>query len=183
MTDQERMPTSAEEIETKARAGKYLTFKLANEEYGLEILKVREIIGLMDITSVPRAPHYIRGVINLRGKVIPVMELRSKFDMETTEDTDQTCIIVVDVASSEGSIITGTVVDSVSEVLDIQQGDIEDAPNFGVGVDTEFILGMAKVKDEIKILLDINRVLETSDLSMINKTGKVEEAELEEALA
>jgi purine-binding chemotaxis protein CheW len=142
-----------------SRAGKYLTFRLAQEEYGLEILKVREIIGLMDITKVPRTPHDIRGVINLRGKVIPVVDLRLKFDMEAKEDTEETCIIVVDIAGEEGSVLMGILVDAVSEVLDIQSNEIEDPPTFGAGVDTRFILGIGKVKNTVKILLDVDRVL------------------------
>ena len=141
------------------RAGKYLTFKLAEEEYGLEILKVREIIGLMDITSVPRTPGFIRGVINLRGKVIPVVDLRTKFGMETHQDTDETCIIVVDVASDENADMMGILVDTVSEVLDIAVSEIEDTPTFGASVDMDFILGIGKVNGQVKILLDIDKVL------------------------
>jgi purine-binding chemotaxis protein CheW len=137
------------------RAGKYLTFVLANEEYGLEILKVREIIGLMDTTAVPGMPPYVNGVINLRGKVIPVIDMRLKFGMAQTEHTAETCIIVVDV---HGSLI-GVVVDQVSEVLDIHEDEIEDAPNIGVAVENDFILGMAKSKGRVKILLEIERVL------------------------
>ncbi|MFC1614381.1 chemotaxis protein CheW, partial [Gemmatimonadota bacterium] len=147
------------------KAGKYLTFKLANEEYGLEILKVREIIGLMDITKVPRTPDNIRGVINLRGKVIPVMDLRVKFLMEETEDTNETCIIVVDVARGDRSVLMGTLVDSVSEVLDIAAEEIEDAPSFGTNVNTDFILGMGKTRDKVIILLDIDEVMASEDLS------------------
>ncbi|MCP4704817.1 MAG: purine-binding chemotaxis protein CheW [candidate division Zixibacteria bacterium] len=152
------------------RAGKYLTFRLAAEEYGLEILKVREIIGLMNITQVPRTPDYIRGVINLRGKVIPVLDLRNKFGMGVTEDTEETCIIVVDVRLDGESVLMGTVVDAVSEVLDIMENEIEDAPSFGTNVDTEFILGIGKVKNDVKILLDINEVLTAIDLSMLSGT-------------
>ncbi len=148
--------------------GKYLTFRLAKEEYGLEILKVREIIGLMDITKVPRTPEYIRGVINLRGKVIPVLDLRTKFDMGITEETDETCIVVVEVGSRDGSTQMGTLVDAVSEVLDIQGQQIEDAPAFGTGLATRFILGMGKVNNEVKILLDIDEVLTSSDLAMLD---------------
>jgi len=155
----------------EGRAGKYLTFKLAHEEYGLEILKVREIIGLMEITKVPQTPHYIRGVINLRGKVIPIIELRQKFGMETTEDTEQTCIIVVEAISNQGSLMTGIVVDSVSEVLDIVEDQIEDAPAFGAGIDTDFISGIGKIKDEVKLLLDIDKVLDIGELSAIANTG------------
>jgi purine-binding chemotaxis protein CheW len=152
-------------------AGKYLTFRLAVEEYGLEILKVREIIGLMDITKVPRTPNYIRGVINLRGKVIPVLELRSKFQMDAIGDTEETCIIVVDVACETGSMLMGILVDAVSEVLDIQENEIEEAPAFGVGVDTSFILGIGKVKNSVKILLDIDKVLTGVDINAIEKLG------------
>ena len=152
---------------TEERAGKYLTFRLAAEEYGLEILKVREIIGLMNITKVPRTPDYIRGVINLRGKVIPVLALRNKFGMGLTEDTEETCIIVVEVNLDGESVMMGTVVDAVSEVLDIQADEIEDAPAFGTDVDTNFILGIGKVKNEVKILLDIDEVLTARDLTLL----------------
>ncbi len=152
---------------TYERAGKYLTFRLAAEEYGLEILKVREIIGLMNITQVPRTPEYIRGVINLRGKVIPVLDLRNKFGMGKTEDTEETCIIVVEVNLEDESVMMGTVVDAVSEVLDIQADEIEDAPAFGIDVDTKFILGIGKVKNEVKILLDIDEVLTAHDLTVL----------------
>ncbi len=140
-------------------AGKYLTFRLATEEYGLEILKVREIIGLMTITPVPRAPQFIRGVINLRGKIIPVVDLRSKFDMPSIADTDESCIIVVDVASGGDSADVGILVDSVSEVLAIASGDIGPAPAFGGALDTSFILGMAKRETNVTILLAIEKVL------------------------
>jgi len=126
--------------EQSTRAGKYLTFALAEEEYGLEILKVREIISMSEITSVPKTPEFVKGVINLRGKVIPVIDLRLKFTMEEVPYTDETCIIVVDVDGIE----MGIIVDHVSEVLDIASGDIEDAPEFGASVDIDFILGMGK---------------------------------------
>ncbi|MEW5924863.1 MAG: chemotaxis protein CheW [Candidatus Zixiibacteriota bacterium] len=146
-------------------AGKYLAFRLAQEEYGLEILKVREIIGLMGITKVPRTPNYIRGVINLRGKVIPVLDLRQKFGMETREDTQETCIIVVDIRTKDGTLQMGILVDAVSEVLDIKEGEIEETPSFGHEVNTDFILGIGKVKNEVKILLDIDKILTSNDLS------------------
>jgi len=148
-------------------AGKYLTFKLADEEYGLEILKVREIIGMMAITSLPRTPQFVRGVINLRGKVIPVIDLRKKFELETTDDTNLTCIIVVDVPSQNGNIQIGILVDSVSEVLDIHGSDIEGAPSFGTNIDTAFILGMAKAKGSVKILLNIEKVLSSAELETV----------------
>ena len=146
------------------KGGKYLTFALANEEYGLEILKVREIIGYIDVTAVPQTPHYVKGVINLRGQVIPVIDLRTKFGMETAEITDETCIIVVEIAHGGRKFSTGIVVDRVQEVLDIGAEDIEDAPQFGASVNTDFILGMGKIGEAVKILLDIDRVLTDGDL-------------------
>ena len=144
-----------------SREGKYLTFALANEEYGLEILKVREIIGYVDVTAVPQTPYYVRGVINLRGQVIPVVDLRAKFGMDTTNVTDETCIIVVETTAAGRKFSTGVIVDRVQEVLDIAARNIEDAPQFGASVNTDFILGMGKVGESVKILLDIDRVLGT----------------------
>jgi purine-binding chemotaxis protein CheW len=138
--------------------GKYLTFGLADEIYGLEILKVREIIGMMDITSVPRTPEEVVGVINLRGNVIPIIDLRLKFGMPREARTEETCMIVVDV----NGLQMGVVVDRVLEVLDIAAGGIQDAPSFGVDVDTDFILGIGKAGDRVTILLDIARVLNTA---------------------
>ncbi len=149
------------------KEGKYLTFALAREEYGLEILKVREIIGYMDITAVPQTPDYVKGVINLRGQVIPVIDLRAKFGMETTETTEETCIIVVEINQSGRKFSTGIVVDHVQEVLDIAGEDIEDAPKFDSSVNTDFILGMGKIGDSVKILLDIDKVLSSTDFDSL----------------
>jgi len=149
------------------KEGKYLTFALGPEEYGLEILKVREIIGYMEITAVPQTPPEVRGVINLRGQVIPVVDLRAKFGMESAEVTDETCIIVVEISQGGRNFSTGIVVDHVQEVLDIAGQDIEEAPQFGEAVDTNFILGMGKIGDSVKILLDIDRVLGSDDLAGI----------------
>ncbi|HEY3296860.1 MAG TPA: chemotaxis protein CheW [bacterium] len=162
MSSETRISTTAGPTADQ-RQGKYLTFELADEEYGLEILKVREIIGSMSTTAVPGMPAYVKGVINLRGKVIPVIDLRLKFGMEGTEQTAETCIIVVDV---QGNLM-GVVVDKVSEVLDIRGEDIEDAPNVGVAVQNDFILGMAKAKGRVKILLEISKVLCDKDLVLI----------------
>ncbi|MCD6570369.1 MAG: purine-binding chemotaxis protein CheW [Deltaproteobacteria bacterium] len=152
-----------------AQVGKYLTFKIADETYGVEILKVQEIIQLLDITRVPKMPGFVRGVINLRGKVIPVMSLRKKFGIEDIPDTDRTCIIVINVPSSEGVITMGLVVDSVSEVLDIGADAIQESPSFGVSVDTTFILGMGKVDKKVVILLDIDRILSSQEAETIVK--------------
>ncbi len=144
----------------KDLAGKYLTFALGKEEYGLGILNVREIIGVMEITAVPHTPDHIKGVINLRGRVIPVMDLRLRFGMEAAEYNERTCIIVVEVQAQTGQFQVGMVVDSVSEVSNIASEDIEPPPSFGTSVtDTANILGMAKVKGEVKILLDIDKVI------------------------
>jgi purine-binding chemotaxis protein CheW len=151
--------------------GKYLTFSLANEEYGIGILKVKEIIGMMPITSIPRTPEFVKGVINLRGKVIPVVDLRLKFSMESIDYTDRTCIIVVEIDSNMETLLIGIVVDEVSEVLNIKAEDIEEAPAFGTRLDTDYILGMAKTDGGVKILLNIDKVLSSSDIEVLEKTA------------
>ena len=153
----------ATEEQQTLKSGKYLTFALAEEEYGLEILKVREIISMSEITSVPKTPVYVKGVINLRGKVIPVIDLRLKFAMEEAPYTDETCIIVADVNGVE----MGLIVDHVSEVLDIASGDIEDAPEFGASVNIDFILGMGKAEERVTILLDISKAIGGEDIQAI----------------
>ncbi len=152
-----------------AREGKYLTFNLADEEYGIGILKVREIVGMMSITRIPQTPAYIKGVVNLRGKVIPVVDLRLKFGMEAMNYTDRTCIIVVEIAGTTREIPMGVVVDSVSEVLNIRQGDIEETPAFGTRIDTDYILGMAKTNGGVKILLDIDCVMSEAEVTAMEK--------------
>jgi purine-binding chemotaxis protein CheW len=142
------------------KGGKFLTFFLAGEEYGIEILKVHEIIGVMPITRVPRTPEVVRGVINLRGKVIPIVDLRRRFGLEPAEETEETCIIVVQVRGVQ----TGVVVDSVSEVMDIRSDDVEDTPSFGPEVNTEYLLGIAKSSDKVRLLLAIDRVLSSDDV-------------------
>jgi len=149
------------------REGKYLTFSLANEEYGIGILKIKEIIGMMPITTVPQTPLFVKGVINLRGKVIPVIDLRLRFDMEGIDYSERTCIIVVEIQGKIGTVLIGIVVDSVSEVLSIKEEDIEDTPAFGTRLDTEFIMGMAKLDGGVKILLDIDRVLNAEDITSL----------------
>ncbi len=157
---------------TANRAGKYLTFALGKEEYGLEILKVREIIGYMDITAVPRTPGYVKGVINLRGQVISVIDLRAKFSMESVARTDQTCIIVVDIQQNGRRLNTGIVVDRVSEVLSISADKIEEPPAFDSSVQIDFILGMGKIGDSVKILLDIDKVLNTAEVLELDTMTK-----------
>jgi purine-binding chemotaxis protein CheW len=141
-------------------AGKYMTFQLANEIYGLEILKVREIIGLMDITRVPRSADFIRGVINLRGKVIPVADLRLKFGMDACQATDQTVIIVVQCLVGGRNLTMGILVDQVLEVLKIEPAQIEGPPSLGeVATESQFILGVGKAGERVVFLLDIAKVL------------------------
>lgn len=142
-----------------------------DEEYGIGILKVKEIIGMMRITPVPQTPDFVRGVINLRGKVIPVIDLRLRFGMNENGYTERTCIVVVEIDSSEAKLHIGVVVDSVSEVLSIKGADIEDTPSFGTALKTDYILGMAKTGGGVKILLDIDSVLSNSELSLLDKVA------------
>jgi purine-binding chemotaxis protein CheW len=153
---------------SKKLAGKYLTFRLGNEEYGLQILKVQEIIQMQPITRIPKTPDYILGVINLRGKIIPVLDLRRKFGLEPTQDTDKTCINVVQIVDAKGQNITiGIRIDEVKEVLDIAASNIQETPSFGSAVDTDFILGLGKIGDSVKILLDIDKAISATDTAII----------------
>ena len=154
-------------IKVDSRAGKYLTFFLASEEYGVEILKVQEIIGRMPITPVPLTSRYIRGVINLRGKIHPIMDLNVKFGMEETRVTDETCIIVI----KTSSLMMGILVDKVSEVVNVASGDIEDTPSFGQDVNTEYLLGVGKTGGRIRLLLDIEKVITASDVIHLKKAA------------
>jgi purine-binding chemotaxis protein CheW len=165
-------PETNASVIAEYRAGKYLTFRLGKEDFAIQVLKVREIVGIQDITSVPQMPSYVKGVINLRGKVIPVVDLRLKFGLPEREYTQRTCIIVVQVQSGGVPVQTGVIVDEVSEVLNIVAGEIEDTPDFGENVQTPYLLGVAKVKGNVKMLLEIDQVLasaETMSLStMLN---------------
>lgn len=141
--------------DTGLKGGKYLTFFLGKEEYALEILKVQEIIGLMPITPVPGMPAYIRGVLNLRGKIIPVMELRVRFGLERVPDTDESCIIVV----QSGTYLMGVLVDKVSEVSEVDDKQIEPVPTFGIGSKVEYLAGIGKFEQSVKLLLNVEKVL------------------------
>lgn len=153
------------------REGKYLTFSLDQQEYGISILKVKEIIGMMRITPVPQTPEHVKGVINLRGKVIPVIDLRIRFGMSGCEYTERTCIVVVETHSGSGKLHIGTVVDSVSEVLNIKGSEIEETPGFGTTLNTDYILGMAKIAGSLKILLDIDHVLSIDELGIMDQVA------------
>lgn len=151
-------------------AGKYLTFQLGRESYGIGILKVQEIVGAMPVTRVPRMPGFVRGVVNLRGKVIPVFDLRLKFGLEGREDTDRTCIIVVRLRLGPGAgdeVTLGTIVDEVSEVVDVRESQIEPAPDFGPSVDTAFLQGVGKVGSKVVMLLDADRILPRGELEAV----------------
>ena len=152
-----------------SRVGKYLTFVLNEEEYGLEILKVREIIGIMGITPVPQTPNFIKGVINLRGKVIPVVDLRLKFGFQESEHTKETCVIVVEVKG----VLTGIIVDTVSEVLDVSDEELETTPQLGEGVNTDIFIGLAKIKDKVKILLDLDKILGKDEINMVESLSGI----------
>lgn len=150
----------------RSAADKFLTFTLGAEAFGVPILKVQEIIGLMEVTPVPRMPAWVRGVINLRGKVIPVVDLRSKFGMESVTDTRRTCIVVVQVNAVDGQVVIGCVVDLVSEVQNIPANAIEPPPAFGTAIDTAFIVGMGMTGKKVIILLDIDKVLTHQELAV-----------------
>jgi purine-binding chemotaxis protein CheW len=156
-------------VKTDPRAGKYLTFELGPEEFGIQVLKVREIMGVQDLTAAPQTPPCVKGVINLRGRAIPVVDLRLKFGLNEIPYTQRTCIIVVQVTGDAGPTLMGIVVDGVSEVLNVAGGDVEDTPDYGPGAATPYILGMAKVKGKVRILLEIDQVLSSRDLQGLGR--------------
>jgi purine-binding chemotaxis protein CheW len=149
--------------------GKYLTFGLAQEVYGLAILKVQEIIGIMPVTHVPRMPAFVRGVINLRGKIIPVIDLRTQFNLPSQADTSKTCIIVVQIRRGDHSVTMGILVDEVAEGIDLKAEQIEPAPSFGTAVNTDFLLGMGKVNQKVVMLLDIDRILAAEEMVLVEQ--------------
>jgi purine-binding chemotaxis protein CheW len=160
--------TTLEQSTIKALAGKYLTFRLGEESYGIAVLKIREIIRLTPITAVPQVPDYVKGVINLRGKVLPVVDLRTKFRLADVASSERTCIVVVQVElPSRGKALMGLIVDGVEEVVHLAAQDIEATPNFGASLDTQYILGMAKVKNVVKALLDIDRVVAADTIELL----------------
>lgn len=150
-------------------SGKYLTFQLENEEYGIPIKKVKEIIGIMDITHIPKTPEFIIGVINLRGKIIPVMDLRLKFGLASKEYNQRTCIIVIEIVTPEINKQIGIIVDTVSEVVNVQATDIEAPPQYGSQVEEGFLHGLGKVKGKVILLLDIGKIFEDEELLAIKE--------------
>jgi len=169
--------TTTDPSTVDANENKFLSFRIGKEEFGVEILRVREIIGVIDVTPLPQTPDYVKGVINLRGKIIPVIELRTKLGLESKEYTEETCIIVVEVSDGgDERFHMGVIVDSVSEVIDIPRDNIEPAPRFGNNLNTAYILGMGKVKEQVLILLDIDRVMTQADLHSLAETARADAA-------
>ncbi|MDQ7014141.1 MAG: chemotaxis protein CheW [Planctomycetota bacterium] len=178
------MKANAELDTERDNENKFLSFRLDSEEYGLEILRVREIIGIIDITPLPQTPNYVKGVINLRGKIIPVIELRTKFELAPKEYTEETCVIVVEVSDGgDERFQMGVIVDTVSEVIDVPRKSIEPAPRFGGALNTSFILGMGKLKDKVLILLDIDRIMSTSDIDTLSEASRGDPASHESSAA
>lgn len=169
MNEQMTMTLNKQVNESRLQGGKYLTFILEQEHYGLEILAVQEIIGMMAVTRVPRTPDYMRGVINLRGKVIPLIDLRVKFGLSATEDTKKTCIIVLQITRGGQKTTLGIVVDEVSEVVDIPQKNVQPPPEIGVNIDTRVIIGLGKVEQKVILLLDIDRVFTIEEIQNMNQ--------------
>ena len=151
------------------QSGKYLTFLLESEEYGIPIKKVKEIIGIMDITHIPKTPEFIMGVINLRGKIIPVMDLRLKFGLAIKEYNPRTCIIVIEIVTSEINRQIGIIVDTVSEVVNVQAADIEPPPQYGSQIKENFLHGLGKVKEKVILLLDIGKIFVNDELLNIKE--------------
>lgn len=159
--------------EALATAGKYLTFSLGEEHYGLEILRVQEIVGLLPVTRIPRLPAMVAGVVNLRGRVIPVVDLRLAFGMQGSAMDERSCIVVVSVTRGSGlTTVMGVLVDEVSDVVDLVGADIEETPEFGTTVDTSFIKGVGRSEGRVVLLLDIDRVLNTSEIEDIQQAAE-----------
>ena len=144
-------------------SSKYLTFAVSKERYGIEILAVQEIISVTGITKVPRCPDYIKGVINLRGRIIPVIDLRLKFGLKSIPYDEKTCIIVVRISRDNQVVTVGVIVDTVLEVIDFSPEEIEDAPNYGTQIDSNFLTGMGKRADTLNILVDIQKILTSAE--------------------
>lgn len=160
----------AEQGAAEVLAEKFLTFRLANEVYGIGILKVQEIMGMMPVTRVPKMPGYVRGVVNLRGRIIPVIDLSRRFGLTTAEDTEVTCIIVVQVAGTR-SVTVGLIVDEVREVVNIVDDQIEPVPDLGVAIDSSLIQGMGKLEQQVVILLDIDQVLTAGEFEALGRAA------------
>jgi purine-binding chemotaxis protein CheW len=169
----EELMGAADPMETT----QYLTFKLDEELFALDISKAREVLDLTSITRVPRMPEYMLGVINLRGTVVPVVDLRIKFGMTRSEKTVNTCIIITEVMVDDETLILGALVDSVQEVIDLEPGDLEPPPKIGARLNTDFIKGMGKQNNKFIIILYIDKIFSTSELAMVQNSGQETTAE------
>jgi purine-binding chemotaxis protein CheW len=164
------MTATVSEASQASLAGKYLTFRLGKESYGIGVLRIREIIRVIEVTPVPQMPAYVKGVVNLRGKIIPIVDLREKFALSNIQDTEQTCVVVVQVTQASGlKALMGLLVDAVEEVVNFGAADIEETPDFGGALDTEYMLGMAKVRGAVKTLLDIDKVIAAAELNRVTQ--------------
>jgi purine-binding chemotaxis protein CheW len=175
VSDTRQLPGSECKIDPNAtilaRPGKHLTFNLAHEVYGIEVLHVREIVAIGSFTAVPHTPKFIKGVMNLRGKIVPLVDLRLKFGMETCEYSRETCVVVVEVSGSREKILIGVIVDSVREVIDIAAAEIAEVPSFGIRVNTAFLSGLANSRAGLLILLlDIEHVLSHEEMTAVEAT-------------
>ena len=159
----------------------YLSFLLSDEVFSIDISKVREVLDFTSVTKVPQTPDFMRGVINLRGGVVPVIDLRLKFGMDRTESTVNTCIIIVEVELDNERVILGALADSVKEVFDLMAEDVEPAPTIGTHLDTAFLKGMGKKDDAFILLLDIDKVFSLRELEAVQEAGDIAASEEEEA--
>ena len=157
---------------TDRLAGKYMGFQIGKETFGVEILKVQEIMGVLEVTAVPRTPPFVRGVINLRGRVIPVVDLRRKFDLPAVPDTELTCIVVVQVVMTKGPVTVGLIVDQVTEVMNIGAGNVEPTPALGQGEAAEFLLGIGKFNQIVVLLLNVDRILSDEQWNLVGAMGE-----------
>jgi purine-binding chemotaxis protein CheW len=161
-------------VETITETTQYLSFMLGEEVFALDITKVREVLDFTKVTKVPQTPDFMRGVINLRGSVVPVVDMRLKFGMSVTEKTVNTCIIIVEVSLEEESIVIGALADSVREVFDLEPDQVEPAPKIGTQLNTEFLRGMGKKNDEFILILDIDKVFTTEELAVVQASGSLQ---------
>ncbi len=169
-------------VEGITEVSNYLTFKLDEEVFALEILKVREVLDFEKVTKVPRTPEFMRGVINLRGSVVPVVDLRLKFGLTKTEQTVDACIIIAEINLGGETTILGTLADAVHEVIELEPDAIDPAPKIGTRLNTEFIKGMGKRDDEFIIILDIDLVFSAEEMALVQQTGGNKPLEVDEAV-
>ena len=150
--------------------GKYLSFVLGDGEYAVEILKIQQVIQLQPITRIPRSPKFIRGVLNLRGKVVPILNLHSKFNMQSVEETGKTCILITEISDRETTLIVGIVIDEVKEVMDINEEMLTDKPEMGKSKSAKHIIGAVRMNEKVRFLLDLDEILVSEEFALLKKT-------------